>query len=88
MLLFLAPKINDKSITTSNLDKVIKEYINPKIVKPKTKYKKDDDSGKELYAVEPKENGKIFITLNRELSNKINPEVLNERLLSFLNELS
>ena len=87
VLLFIAPKISDKSVTTNNIDKIIKEYTSPKIIKDKKIFSKKNDGGNDIYRIEPKSNGKIIVTLNKHITRKINPEILNEKLLGFLDVL-
>lgn len=86
-LMTLAPKIDNKTITTSNIEKYIHSYSSDTKKLVKKSYEKKDKYGNILYKIDPQSNGRVVINISKSIGQGINLEMLQERLVDFISEL-
>lgn len=84
VLIELGQDISDKKITTSNLEKKIREYLSPGISIEKPKVYRSDARGKLLYQIVPKANGAVRVEIPKHFAKDLDLEMLNARLLELL----
>ncbi len=89
VLIHLAPKISNSTVTTSNLKRYIHTYLAPTINKSNTHkhlYEKRDSSDQLIYKTKLQSNGDVSLILKRQIFQGKDLEVLHERFEKFLEQ--
>lgn len=91
VLMHLAPKISDQTVTTSNIDQRMQSFLSPGSQKKpfiKPEYEKRDTAGNLLFKTKPQDNGDVIVHINRRAIIMTDIELFQIKLNSFLMELS
>lgn len=89
VLLHLAPKISDQSITTTTLDKNIQAFLSPGIRKSKliqSSFEKRNSSGELTYKTTLQDTGDISLFIHRRVINAAQMETLHLKFNHFLEQ--
>ncbi|OGT39928.1 MAG: hypothetical protein A3E81_02075 [Gammaproteobacteria bacterium RIFCSPHIGHO2_12_FULL_36_30] len=87
ILLHLAPKISDQTITTTTLDKHIQSFLSPGIKKNKllqSVFEKKSLSGEVQYKTVIQHSGDVSLLINRNFINAAQAETLHLKFSEFL----
>ncbi|OGT32625.1 MAG: hypothetical protein A3C44_04515 [Gammaproteobacteria bacterium RIFCSPHIGHO2_02_FULL_39_13] len=87
VLILLAPKISDQSITTTTLDKHIQSYLSPGVKKNlllNKEYEKRNASGQWLYKTKLHNNGEVLLHIARNTIAAHQMEMLHSQFSHFL----
>lgn len=90
VLLHLAPKISDNSVTTSTIDKHIQSFLSPGLKKNRVSaqltYEKKDDRGRVVFKTKHHDNGDVSVHLNRGIIHTQRIELLHAKFSIFLED--
>ena len=87
ILILLAPKISDQSVTTTTLEKHIQSYLVPGVKKNKfvnTELEGHDTSGKLLFKTRLQNSGEIAVQISKQIVDQHHMDVLHAQFEHFL----
>jgi ParB family transcriptional regulator, chromosome partitioning protein len=86
ILMVLSSGISTGKVTTSNIEKKVKNYLHTEPKEKKEVYFKNDPKGKLLYEIKEKSDGKVHVIISKSLSSEIDCEMLNNILIDALDK--
>lgn len=89
VLMHLAPKISDQTVTTTTLDKHIQVFLSPGVKKNKLLqpvFEKKNQQGEIQFKTTVQNTGDIVVHINRRWVNPVQAEALHVKFAEFLNE--